>query len=324
MRAAPKTLRAFTTEERTRAHRLLAATVARMSGRKLEEGDWSKVYCGAKKIPEAGWSNLEIDINFNGLGVEHKMVCAKSNKAIADCCGTRVMHPAATRSIRIPVEPDPTKAARDVLKQYAERIRAQAKKVAEAGKVKKPDMRTGWLIWQETLREFLYFEEEMLEPDPNDYVAEWHESGGGARKKSRNLWVFEKGSGVKRYSITTEAGAKIQPYFDVPPPADPNVYIFTVQGEPLDTGLVRMWLTAETAEAFFAAIGSKDTKRISEAVLKHTRPLKDAGLVAATVSEDVVEVLVTQDAYQAICRVCDGVSDEHCVQLLTAYLRQLK
>jgi hypothetical protein len=36
--------------------------------------------------------------------------------------------------------------------------------------------------------EFLYFELEMVPPKPEDYWAEWHESGGkGVRKKSINL-----------------------------------------------------------------------------------------------------------------------------------------
>jgi hypothetical protein len=37
------TLAAFTLAQRDCAHRLLAAKVARMMGRKLEEADWSEV-----------------------------------------------------------------------------------------------------------------------------------------------------------------------------------------------------------------------------------------------------------------------------------------
>ena len=44
-----------------------------MMGRKFEEGDWADVYCTAKNIPNRGWSNLNIDVIYNGLGVEHKM-----------------------------------------------------------------------------------------------------------------------------------------------------------------------------------------------------------------------------------------------------------
>jgi len=84
----------------------------------------------------------------------------------------------------------------------------------------------------------------MVAPNPKDFYAEWHDSGGGARKASRNLWVFDKATGHKRYSITTSAGAKIQPYFDVPPPNDTNVYLFTVIGEVIGVGMVRVWLCA--------------------------------------------------------------------------------
>lgn len=56
------TLAAFTPEQRDSVHSLLAAKVARMMGRKLEEGDWSEVYCRAKEIPHRGWSNLSIDV----------------------------------------------------------------------------------------------------------------------------------------------------------------------------------------------------------------------------------------------------------------------
>jgi hypothetical protein len=88
-------------------------------------------------------------------------------------------------------------------------------------------MRTGWLLWQESLRQFLYFEERMRIPDPDDYKAQWVDSGGGARKGSRNLWIYDKRTERKMFSVTTTAGAKIQPYFDVPPPDDPNLYLFT-------------------------------------------------------------------------------------------------
>jgi hypothetical protein len=123
------------------------------------------------------------------------------------------MHPSATRSIRVETEGDATAVAQDVLQQYADLIAARRQKVAENYPDIEPDMRIGWLLWQESLEEFLYFEEPMLTPNPTDYWAEWRESGGGSRKISKNLWVYEIETGRKRYSITTSAGAKIQPYF---------------------------------------------------------------------------------------------------------------
>src|ERR1700754_205278 len=257
----PKSLSAFSADERDQAHKLLASRVAFMMGRKFEEGDWADVYCAAKKIPNTGWSNLKIDVMRDLLGVEHKMLCYRKKPNIAEACGQTLMHPSATRSIRVPsTDTDPDEAMRDVLTQYADFIEARRSKVREQSKVKgEPDMRTGWLLWQVSLRQFLYFEEEMLPPNPDDYKADWNKSGGGARKESKNLWIYEKETGRKRYSITTEAGAKIQPYFDVPPPTDPNIYLFTVIGEIIDTGIVRVWLTEATARELKALIGSLDT-----------------------------------------------------------------
>ena len=68
------TIPAFSEEEAKRIKIFLAAKVASMMGRKIEEGDWSEVYCKAKNIPDAGWSNLHIDVNHKGLGVEFKML----------------------------------------------------------------------------------------------------------------------------------------------------------------------------------------------------------------------------------------------------------
>ena len=99
----PKTLQAFTKKQYELVHFSLAAKVATMLGRKFEEGDWAEVYCKVKGIPDTGWSNLNIDVAHQGLGVEHKMLCVKSNKKIKEYCGTTLMHPSATRSIRIPL-----------------------------------------------------------------------------------------------------------------------------------------------------------------------------------------------------------------------------
>ena len=147
-----------------------------------------------------------------GLGVEHKMLCYGSDKDITQACGETLMHPAATRAIRIPTG-RVTKQAVDILQQYGELIRQRSEKVsADAPKGTQPDMRTGWLLWQESLRQFLYLEERMQVPDPKDYTAKWVGSGGGARLASRNLWIYDRATKRKRFSVTTAAGAKIQPF----------------------------------------------------------------------------------------------------------------
>ena len=51
-------------------------------------------------------------------------------------------------------------------------------------------MRIGWLLWKDTLEEFLYFEESMLKPTISDYYAEWNITPArGARKESKSLWI---------------------------------------------------------------------------------------------------------------------------------------
>ncbi len=314
----PKTLPAFSTDEKTMAHTLLASRVASMMGRKFEEGDWAAVYHAAKGIPDHGWSNLNIDVMHSGLGIEHKMLCVQSSKSLREYCGTTLMHPAATRSIRIPsLDADPTEVAAEILRQYATLIQQRRRKVVEDSPHREPDMRVGWLLWQESLKEFLYFEQEMLEPNPDDYWAEWKESGGGVRKASKNLWVYERETGRKRYSITTSAGAKIQPYFDVPAPNDPNLCYFRVQGEELEGGLVRIWVTVTTALLLRQAFGNLDRDTVSTAIIKAAGEISRLGDQQIPVaSTDLAQpVLLTAEAYHALTVAFAGVSDEHRVQL---------
>lgn len=322
----PKTLRAFSDEERNRVHTLLGIKVAHMMGRKLEEDDWASIYCKAKNIPNKGWSNLNIDIMHGNLGLEHKMLCVRSKPALGEVCGTTLMHPSATRSIRVPsTDSDPNDAMTDVLTQYADLIGERRAKVEQQNDTGQPvDMRTGWLLWQESLRQFMYFEEEMLPPDPKEFQAKWvgnGESTGGVRKGSKNLWVYEKSSGRKRYSITTSAGAKIQPYFDVPPPDDPNLYLFTVIGEQIRLGVIRIWLTSATARELEKILGNLNIETISNAIIDVISKVE-----APPGSEDKeiqhgISITIREDAYESLVLALPGVSDEHCFQLLIEYLR---
>lgn len=319
------TLPCFTEAQRIRAHELLAIRVAYMMGRKFEEGDWSHVYCRAKGIPEARWSNLNIDVMHENLGVEHKMLCYRSNASVAEACGTTLMHPSATRSIRVPsLDGDPNDVMAHVLEQYRQLIDSRAEMVSRQNKTSKPvDMRTGWLLWQESLRQFLYFEEPMVVPDPATLYAEWVEraNGGGRRKGSKNLWVYERGTGRKRYSITTSAGAKIQPYFDVPPPDDPNIYLFTVLGEQVMPGRIRVWLTAATARELEKVVGKLDVDQLSDLIIEACDGIDPAAALSDGVSDAGVPIQIREDAYAALVGALPGVSDEHCFVLLLDRLR---
>lgn len=313
-------LQAFTDEQRILAKRHLATQVAQMMGRKLEEGDWSKVYCSAKQIPDGGWSNLHIDVNYQGLGLELKLlrVTSARERAIKTVCGTTLMHPAATRSIRIDDTNLPANdVMRDVFRQYAELIATRTQRVREVSPGCNPDMRTGWLIWEDSLTEFLYFEERMVAPDAEQFTAEWNVTPAqGARKASKSLWIYERDTHKKRYSVTTSAGIKIQPYFDVPPPNDPNLCYFRVQGEPVDANTVRLWISAATAELLRGKLGSLDSETVSRAIEEAVNRVRVMEALPDAEAQLAVGVNVKRSAYQLIVERWEAVSDEHRAQLL--------
>ena len=318
------TLPTFTTEEERRAKLLLAAKVASMMGRKLEEGDWSEVYCNAKNIPEEGWSNLRVDVDHDGLGVEFKMlrVTQLRGRSIKDVCGTSRMHPAATRSIRIDNTDLPAgEVMTDVLTQYSELIEARTDRVRDNSPDGEADMRVGWLLWEDDLREFLYFEEPMEKPDPAEYTATWNETPArGARKASKSLWVFDKATGAKRFSITTSAGIKIQPYFDVPPPSDPNLVYLRVQSEPLDSDTIVLWVSSTTADQLRGVLGSIERQVVSDAISRASR-MSAMSVPNETIDANLaVPIHVSKEAFDVLIEHWDAVSDEHRVQQLIGAL----
>lgn len=310
-----KTLKVFSHNELEIAKDILSAKVATMLGRKMEEGDWDFVYCKAKGIPVSDWSNLHIDVNHDGLGVEHKMLRVTKAGSLLNECGTTKMHPAGTRSIRIPDESDPNKAMIDILNQYNQLIDYRANAVIANTDKNSADMRIGWLLWKDTLDEFLYFEEEMSKPNPASFYAEWNITPAkGSRKPSRSLWIYQKDTGKKKYSVTTTAGAKIQPYFDVPAPNDQNLYHFIVQGIHIAGGLVKVWLTRSTAKYLELLLGSLDSEVVSKAI-DNFDPCKDLDQTGFTVAEMIaVPVLIKESSYEKLKALYTPISDEYLLQ----------
>lgn len=318
-----QTVKAFTEEEAQRTKLYLATQVATMMGRKLEEGDWSLAYCDAKQIPQAGWSNLHIDVSHAGLGLEMKLLRVSSQlngRPIKSVCGTSLMHPAATRSIRIDdIKADPNVVMKDVFRQYAELIETRTKKVKEDAPECMPDMRIGWLLWEDQLAEFLYFEEKMLAPDADNFYAEWNDTGArGARKSSRSLWIYERDTNKKRYSVTTSAGIKIQPYFDVPAPSDPNLFYFRVQGEPVpgEPGTTWLWAAASTAAALQAKLGTLDKVTVTGAVIAALASASEASDVEPMSTELAQPIPIATEVYLQWVAQWTARSDEHRAQLL--------
>lgn len=314
------TLAVFTDEQYKRAKILLAAKVASMMGRKLEEGDWSEVYCKAKDIPDTGWSNLHIDVNHEGLGIEFKMlrIARLQGKPIKSVCGTTLMHPAATRSIRIDdVNLDANEVMEDVMNQYSTLVEQRTQRVRESNPSGTAEMRLGWLLWEDDLKEFLYFEEKMGKPDPSDFYAEWNETQArGARKSSKSLWIYERATNKKRYSVTTSAGIKIQPYFDVPSPSDPNLVFFRVQSERLDRDTIVLWVAAATAEQLKKRLGSIDKEVVSKAVFEAAENDHEEDGFTIDDVHAAVPIMVSNEAYDLLLSSWEAVSDDHRMQLL--------
>ena len=313
-------LRAFTGRQRRTAKLLLAGKVATMMGRKMEEGDWSEIYCRAKNIPEVGWSNVNIDVEYRGLGVEFKMLRVKVSKGgtIKEVCGTTQMHPALTRSIRIE---DLGGEAQDVMEevflQYAELVDSRTGRVRRNSDDGSADMRLGWLLWENSLTEFLYFEERMIAPSPERYYARWNETPPrGNRKGSRSLWVFDKETHEKRYSITTTAGIKIQPYFDVPLVDDPELTYFRVQNEPVDPDTVLLWIASSTADQLKEKLGSIRREVVNEAI---ENAIEKRYMLTESLDEELtraVPIAVSRKAFDELVGAWEAVSDEHRIQLL--------
>ena len=203
--------------------------LTQIPGGKLEEYHWSSVYRAAMSIPpdpKKNWSNMPFnDLLFQGLGLEWKMLQRPSPFSDQGRC---LMHPAATRRISYDPAATAEEGKQQVLSQWATQILDFAQRVAATSPSGAADIRLGLLLWATDLSEFLYFEEQLEVPDPDDFYAEWGD-GQARGRQTRNLYIFEKATGKKRYSVTQPRnGAKLQPYYDVPTEEE-GAYLFSVE-----------------------------------------------------------------------------------------------
>ncbi len=120
----------------------------------------------------------------------------------------------------------------------------------------------------------------------------------------------------KRYSVTTSAGIKIQPYFDVPPPTDPNLYYFRVQSEPVGNDTIHMWVTHSTARSLEERIGPLTLENVSQTVLTLAERVEAEGPSATIEVELAVAIPISSAAHQRLVATIEGVSDEHRAQLM--------
>lgn len=190
------------------------------------------------------------DFITTGLGVEMKKL--KRGKPLNDQ-GRRLMHPSAGRTITFDTS-EPAEICKErVLRQFGVQVKDFRQRVKEKGGTKTADIRWGVLLWSPALTDFLYFEEQMIEPDPDDYRAEF-EPGRHRGKPTRNLYIYERDTGVKRFSVTTpEKGAKIQPYFDVPKIGE-GAYRFSVP----DDDRKPLWVSERTVQLIEEAAAGQD------------------------------------------------------------------
>jgi hypothetical protein len=303
-------------EEKNRIKRLLASKVVGMFGRKLEEADWTEVYCKGRGIPNQGWSNLRLDVMIPGLGLEIKMLSVK-DVPIVNQCGTSLMHPSATRSISLPSGNAHT-AMKQVLTEYSELLETRRLSV-EKQFGEKAELRSGWLLWKRNLDEFLYFEEKLEVPDFSQFTADWYEhNSDSARRRSRNLWIFDQ-YGRKRYSVTTERGVKVQPYFDIPPLGAKNMAIFKIQGEEIKDNLVRIWLTSSTFEKLLSLFNSNFSSKKFAEILGDI-PALLAGEVLESLEADLREIQIEKEIYERLCEKISGVSDEHRIRQFISHV----
>lgn len=128
--------------------------------------------------------------------------------------------------------------------------------------------------------------------------------------------MYDRVTKQKRYSITTSAGIKIQPYFDVPPPSDENLYYFRVQSEPVGQDTVLLWVTMATARELEARLGSLGRDAVSTAILDAARREAETSVAVRDEEEPAISIAVSVEAHERLTEVLRGVNDEHRVQLL--------
>jgi hypothetical protein len=262
---------AFTKEEEAQVQSMLETLVRSLrivpGGGKMEEGYWSYIYHTVRQAPISTWSNLPMrDFLHNGLGVETKLLRLPTPLKAS---GSRIMHPSATRTLLFNPSLDEETCKVQILEQFGTRIKDFRNRVARTRTDCSPDIRWGILLWRPNFTEFLYFEEQIREPNPDNFYARFVE-GKHRGKPTRNLHIFEKQTGIKRYSITMpDKGAKLQPYFDVPPIGQ-GAYFFKVPNDSRKP----VWLAETTIEALQHA-SSHGKQSIDELILSALKKLRE-------------------------------------------------
>lgn len=261
-------LQAFDEEQMLDAAARVNKLAKSLQGRKVEEDDWTDLYCKVKGTENQGWSNDSFrDYVHDGLGVEFKLLKKPNPTAHM---GKWVMHPAATRKIDYDDKADAETAMRKIFADWTVSIDEFETRVKSTSSSGTADLRWGILLWATDHTEFLYFEERLVRPNPDNFIAEWH-VGQHRGHPTRNLWIFDRENPeIKRFSCTLpKNGAKIQPYFRVPTIED-GAHLFQAERHdtvPLFVGkrdldrLLNLFPHVEPEEAFTRLLDSEDKRR---------------------------------------------------------------
>lgn len=231
-----------------------------------------------------------------------------------------------TRRVSLPDKGDANEAMRLVIAGYQKVLDERRAKALAISNGRPVELRSGWLLYESSLSEFLYWEEPTVNLNPTEHKAVWKERvarGEGGRRGNKNLWIYNKATGRKVWSVTGGgSGTKIQPYFTVPTADDENLCYFRVQGEMLAGDTVRVWITEPTARTLKGILGDLDPERLSDAILKAAATAPS--LAATEDHERVQELVILHAAYIALKEKFPGVSDEHCFQLLCKRLAEAR
>jgi hypothetical protein len=180
------------------------------------------------------------------------------------------MHPAATRTIDFSANEPAEDAMAKVFQQWGAVISEFEDRVRATSKTGDTDIRWGVLLWAPDHSEFLYFEERLEKPRVEDYQARWHD-GNHRGKATRNLHIFEKSTGKKRFSCTLPRnGAKLQPYFDVPDVAN-GAHIF----RPERADVLPLFVRREDADAIEKLFPDTSSEDVISQLLESWRKARE-------------------------------------------------
>lgn len=222
---------------------------------KIREEHWISIYRAAHGVVGNRPTTKPMgDYYFQGKAIEFKV---KGVSEPIKCQGEKLSH-VITRVVEWNEKAAEEKSKIDVLKQletHEDLLYSLAENSADEVSGIEPVARYGVLLYNPTLEEFLYSEQDIEKLNPASFYAEKHNG---------SLWIFERESKIKRFSITGHThGAKIQRYLDVPE-VGKGSYYFKVEND----GSKPIWLSPETYNTLSTMAGTRTADEFITALLE--------------------------------------------------------